>query len=158
MKTVVGKFEFYSVPPMDDQETKTFEQIAMLMPLILNNPPLARALDDYYSCLSKDDPDFYVYAYRAVEDIRSHFGAPENDDERRVAWNRMNEALNHDKRDYDELKGFAETYRHANKLGENVESDTAQRQVNFVGSLIDEFVKYLSRTPAAQDSKPRKTL
>jgi hypothetical protein len=143
-KIVVGRFESFREPPLDHADNDTFKKIAILMPLILNNPPLARALDDYYSCLSKTNPDFYVYAYRAVEDIRSHFGASEEDDERKTAWENMNKALNHNKKDYAELVKFAKEYRHANKLGESIDPETAQRQVTFVASLIDAFVKYLS--------------
>lgn len=150
-KIVVGKSEAYSEPPIDHTDNQAFEKIATLMPLILNNAPLARALDDYYSCLSKTSPDFYVFAYRAVEDIRSHFGASDDDKQRIAAWNEMNKALNRKKENYDELKGFAEKYRHANMLGEVIDHESAQKQVSFVGSLIHDFIEYLSAISTAAD-------
>ena len=153
-KTIAGTFQNPSNPPTNHTDNDVLKRIATLMPLILKTPPLARALQDYHSCLSKVDPDFYFYAYRAVEDIRSYFGATENDDERRNAWNSMNKALNREKKDYTELFDFAKESRHANKLGEVVDQEAAQKQVTFVGSLIVAFIKYLSESnhPSKLDS------
>jgi hypothetical protein len=75
--------------------------------LNLRHPALARALHDFHSCLSKNNPDFYFYAYRAVEDIRSHFGAADDDDGKRKAWFSMNKALGREEKDYKELVDLA---------------------------------------------------
>lgn len=141
-KAIVGKFG-RSQPPVGHKDNEILEQVAKLMALILQNAPLARALDDFRSCLSKTDPDFYVFAYRAVEDIRSHFDSSKDSD-RKQAWNRMNKALNRKEEDYSELVGYAEQYRHAKGLGETIDPKDAQRQVTFVGSLISDFIKHLS--------------
>jgi len=142
-KTVVGKADQLIEPELNHPDNRPFKDIDQLMALVLNNAPLARALDDFYSCLSKVNPDFYFYAYRAVEDIRTHFDSAELDDERKKGWDAMNKALNREKQDYDQLKRFAETHRHTNMLGEQVDKDVASRQVLFVRSLIDDFIAYL---------------
>jgi hypothetical protein len=82
-----------------------------------------------------------------------------SDDEKRKAWDSMNKALNRDKKDYTELVEFAKESRHANKLGETIDQETAQRQVDFVGSLIVAFIKYLSEPehPSELDNKRNPT-
>jgi len=130
-----------------------------MIPLILlslKHSPLARALDDYHTCLSKSSPDFYFYAYRAVENIRSHFGAAEDDDAKKRAWNAMNNALGREQRDYAELVELARESRHANILGEVIGQETAHKQLDFVGALIGAFVNYLSAPDhASQFDKPK---
>jgi hypothetical protein len=145
-KIVVGRFDSYSEPPVDHDDNQTLKNTADLMPLILKNPPLARALHDFHSCLSKSNPDFYVFAYRAVEDIRSHFDSSKDETDRKLAWNKMNEALKRKEDDYRELVGFAEQYRHTNMLGAAFDSDNARKQLAFVGSLISDFIQYIKRS------------
>jgi hypothetical protein len=154
---VIGKSEGIGYPDPNHKDNRPFKELNNLMPLILNNAALAAALDDFYSCSSRTDPDFYFYAYRAVEDVRAHFGSSGEDKERVKAWNSMNEALNRKEEDYDELKRFAEKYRHANVLGESIDRENAERQVLFVHSLIADFVKYLeskAKAPEVVASQP----
>jgi len=144
-KIIVGRFEEGIEPPVSHPDNDVFKQIEALMPLILSNRTLARSLHDFYSCLLNMNPDFYFYAYRAVEDIRSYFGAAENDKEKVLAWNSMNKALNHEEKDYKELVNLARESRHANKLGEVIDPEIVERQIVFVQSLIDGFIQYLSK-------------
>jgi hypothetical protein len=143
-KKIAGTFRNISDPPVDHPDNEVFKKIVPLIPLNLGNIALARALNDYHSCLSKVNPDFYFYAYRAVEDIRSHFGAGEGDDERKKAWDSMNKALSREQKDYKELFDLAKQSRHANILGAVLDRETVQRQVNFVGSLLSAFIEYIS--------------
>ncbi len=143
-KQIAGTFQNISDPPVGHPDNEVFKKIVPLIPLNLGNIALARSLNDYHSCLSKVNPDFYFYAYRAVENIRSHFEAGEGDDERRKAWDSMNKALNREQKDYKELFDLAKQSRHANILGAVIDSETAQRQIDFVGSLLHAFTEYLS--------------
>lgn len=143
-KIIAGKFAPYGQPPLEHADNLPFKDIAKLAPLIINTPPLARALHDFYSCLSENSPDCYVFAYRAVEDIRSHFDPTPDDEERKKGWNVMNTELGRKKEDYEELKGLAEKYRHNNMLGEPIDPSTTQKQVEFVRSLIRDFITLLS--------------
>lgn len=154
-KKVAGTFQNTSSPPIDHADNEVFKKIVPLIVLSLKNPSLARALHDYHACLSKINPDFYFFAYRAVENIRSHFGAAEDDEGKRKAWDNMNKALGREQKDYRELVELAKQSRHANILGAVIDRETAQRQLNFVGSLIGAFMRYLSKSNNASklDSK-----
>lgn len=142
-KKVLGTFEHVTEPPVDDQDNEPFKKMTTLLILSLKHQSLARALDDYHACLSKANPDFYLYAYRAVENIRSHFGAGDDDDAKKKAWNAMNKALGREQKDYAELVEAARESRHANILGAVIEERNAQRQLKFVSSLIGDFIRYL---------------
>ena len=144
-KKVVGTFGQITEPPVDHQDNEPFKRMTPLIILSLKNSPLARALDDYHTCLSKGSLDFYFYAYRAVENIRSHFGTMEDDDAKKKAWNAMNTALSREQKDYAELVEAATESRHANILGAVIDEQTAQRQLKFVSSLIHDFIDYLAK-------------
>jgi len=152
-KKVVGTFEHVTEPPIDHQDNEPFKKMVPLIILSLKNVSLASALDDYHTCLSQVSPDFYFHAYRAVEDIRSHFGTAENEDGKKKAWNAMNKALGREEGDYEELRELAGESRHANILGAVIDHATAQRQLDFVGSLIRDFTQYLSQPKSADASK-----
>jgi hypothetical protein len=133
-----------SDPPITHADNDTLKEAARLMPLILNNPPLARALDDFYSCLSRNNPDFYVFAYRAVEDIRSHYDPTPDEKSREKGWNVMNKALGRKKEDYEELFVLSTQGRHKNLLGEEVNAESVDKWLKFVSSLIRDFIRNLS--------------
>jgi hypothetical protein len=130
-------------PPTNHEDNEPLKQVATLMPLVLNNPPLLNALDDFHSCLLNLNPNFYFYAYRAAEDIRSHFQESEKDVE--LAWNKMNAAVNHKKEDYKDLAELSTKFRHGNRLGEAIDQKSVQTQAEFVHALIDAFISYLSQ-------------
>lgn len=142
-KLIIGKFESYTAPVLDHADNKPFKELNLIMPLILSNAPLAAALQDFYACSSRTDPDFYFYAFRAAEDIRSYFESPEDGKATKPSWNRMNEALGRKEQDYGELVELGAKSRHRNILGESVDSATANSSVLFIHSLIADFIKYL---------------
>lgn len=144
---LVGKSNIVSYPDLKHADNKPFSAIDELMPLFLNNPPLARALRDLYACSSRVDPDFYFYAYRSVEDIRSYFGSTDTDEERIASWDAMNKALGRKKADYDELVELSKQSRHMNMLDETVNRETATRNFVFVRSLIETFISFLTNPP-----------
>jgi hypothetical protein len=144
-KQVAGTFQSISDPPINHPDNEVFKKIVPLIPLGFRNMPLVRALHDYYACLSKVDPDFYFYAFRAVEDIRSYFGADEDDNERKKAWRRMNEALGREESDYKELVEAAKEVRHGNMPGALIGAENAQKHLRFVSLLIGDFAEYLTK-------------
>jgi hypothetical protein len=155
-KKIVGTFDDISEPPIDHQDNDPFKRMTTLIILSLRHSSLARSLDDYHACLSKVSPDFYFYAYRAVENIRSHFGTAETDNEKKKAWNAMNKALGREQKDYAELVELARESRHANILGAVIGQDSAQKQLSFVGALIGSFVTYLSALTDASEVDEQK--
>jgi hypothetical protein len=147
-KTIVGTFEEGIHPVLERRENEALKKVAGLMSLVLSNPPLIRSLQDFYSCLLSVNPDFYFYAYRAIEDIRSHFQDSEDEKDRSVAWRKMNAALKHEEKDYAALKRLSERYRHGNRLGEGIDPESVEEQRAFVRVLIGEFIAYLSKPTA----------
>lgn len=156
-KLVIGKFENYVAPILGHADNKPFKELNRIMHLILSNTALAGALKDFYSCSSRTDPDFY-FAYRATEDIRSHFVSPEDEEETKPSWDRMNEALGRKEQDYATLKNLATQSRHRNILGESIVQDTANKAVRLAHSLIADFIKYLEiKEQTAKDTISRPT-
>lgn len=86
-----------------------------------------------------------MFAYRAVEDIRSHFDPSLDDAGRKKGWNLMNAALGRKEEDYRELVSLAEKYRHGNMLGEPIDQKLAEKQIKFVSSMITDFIKTLNK-------------
>ena len=155
---VIGKFEAVGNPDASHADNQPFKELNSLMPLILNNTALAGTLKDFYSCSSRTDPDFYFYAFRAAEDIRSYFVSSEDGQETKPAWKRMNEALGREEKDYATLKELGTKSRHRNLLGESIDQGIAYANVLFVQSLISDFIKYLVKvtTPKVVAAQPTK--
>ena len=133
------------------------------MPLILNTPALERSLHDFYLCSSRLDSDFFLYAYRAVEDIRLFFGS---DDDPKKIWPIMNAALGRKESDYTELVQMSKDSRHSNLLAESVDKAIAKRNFDFVRLLIKSFIEYLlssqsasaaPKTPEAKSASVRRS-
>jgi hypothetical protein len=141
-RVVVGNISNEPNPDMQHPENKSFVEAERILPLVSEHASLRRALEDFVSSISNASPDAYFYAYRAIENVRSHFQKSGRDEERKLAWNAMNIALNCRKEDYDELVRLSEKHRHA-KVDEQIDPITASRQLEFVRVILDRFIKYL---------------
>ncbi len=142
---VVGKSDAESYPEDNHPDSKPFVELEKVFAILFNNAPLRRALDDFRSCLAEVSPDLYFYAYRAVENVRSHFQTSETDEDRQESWNKMNTSLNRKEEDYRELVELSKKYRHNNPLEDVIDSEIASRQFTFAHSLIEDFIAYLTR-------------
>jgi hypothetical protein len=152
---VVGRSGGHGSPDKNHKANDPFKEIDQpLLRLILNTPALRRAIHDFYLCSSRLDSDFFVYAYRAAEDIRSHFGPSETDAEKKRAWNAMNQALGQQEADYSELVRLSKDSRHSNLLEEPIDPAIAKRNFDFVRSLILSFVQYLLAQPNTPTPAP----
>lgn len=141
-RIVVGKIE-ESHPDPDHADNGPLKESEAILPLVSEHASLRRALDDFHSSVREVSPDLYVFAYRSIEDVRSHFENSTVKDDRKVAWERMNECLGYKKEDYGELVTLSERYRHSNALEEPVDPSVAQRQIGFVRGVIIKFIQYL---------------
>ncbi len=146
-RIVVGKIE-ETHPDSEHADNESFKKSETILLLVSAHSSLRRALDDFHSCIAEISPDLYLFAYRAIEDVRSHFEKTVGKDDRKAAWESMNKSLSYKKEDYDELVTLSEKYRHSNALEEPVDPSVAKRQISFVQDVIIRFIQYLqlSRT------------
>jgi hypothetical protein len=92
-RVVVGNIGHEPNPDFDHPDNRSFVESEKILPLISEHASLRRALEDFISSISEASPDCYFYAYRAIEDVRSHFQESDEDRDRKSAWNTMNSSL-----------------------------------------------------------------
>lgn len=142
-RVVVGNISHEPNPDTQHQDNKSFIESERILPLVSEHASLRRALEDFVSSMSEASPDVYFYAYRAVEDIRSHFQVSDEDVDRKTAWNTMNSILGYRKEDHDELVRLSEKHRHG-KVDEFVDPVTASKHLSFVRGILERFIRYLA--------------
>src|SRR3972149_10690963 len=71
-RVVVGNISHEPNPDTQHPDNKSFSESEKILPLVSEHASLRRALEDFVSSMSEASPDAYFYAYRTVEDIRSH--------------------------------------------------------------------------------------